>query len=87
MLNPGEHNFLDGLAAKEGVMKSRGFKNDKQSGPAAPEPVVDPKIQAEMEELQRKHDAMRGPSLMDAHREKVRVQKEEKVRCRVWERR
>ena len=30
MLNPGEHNFLDGLAAKEGVMKSRGFKNEKQ---------------------------------------------------------
>ena len=80
MLNPGEHNFLDGLAAKEGVIKSRGFKNEKGSNkPAAPEQPVDPAVQAEMEELQRKHDELRGPSLMDAHRAKVQAAKEEKA--------
>jgi len=81
MLNPGEHNFLDGLAAKEGVIKSRGFKNEKgaNTAAAAPEPVVDPEVQAEMEALQRKHDELRGPSLMDVHRGKVQAAKEEKA--------
>ena len=84
MMVPGEHNFLDGLAASGGNQKSRGFRNEKGmkgegagGGAFAPNPV-NPAIQKQMEELAEAHKAARGPSLMDQHREKKRVEKEEK---------
>ena len=82
MMVPGEHNFLDGLKATE-VIKSRGFKNEKGSNKEAEaEKIVDPEVQRQMEELQREHDEMRGPSLMDLHRDKKQMEKEEKAKAK-----
>jgi hypothetical protein len=50
---------------------------------------VDPEIQRQMDELQAEHDALRGPSLMDAHRDKKREAKAEakaKGGARGWNR-
>jgi hypothetical protein len=82
MMVPGEHNFLDGLKATE-VIKSRGFKNEKGGNKEAEaEKIVDPEVQRQMEELQREHDEMRGPSLMDLHRDKKQMEKEEKAKAK-----
>jgi len=81
MMVPGEHNFLDGLKATE-IIKSRGFKNEKGGNKEVEAEKIDPEVQRQMEELQREHDEIRGPSLMDLHRDKKQQEKEEKAKAK-----
>ena len=67
MMAPGEHNFLKGVMTG-GAMKSRKFKNEKNSNPPpAPKPM-NPEIKQQVDQIMDAHKAARGPSLIEQHR-------------------
>mmetsp|Transcript_8017 Transcript_8017/g.18099 ORF Transcript_8017/g.18099 Transcript_8017/m.18099 type:complete len:630 (-) Transcript_8017:1145-3034(-) len=79
MMVPGEHDFLKGIAKST---SSRTFKNEKQRGQCIPasahgnsaEPI-NPKVLEEVNAIQRAYEESRGPSLLDAHRQKLQESK------------
>ena len=67
MMAPGEHNFLKGVMTG-GAIKSRKFKNEKNSNPPpAPKPM-NPEIKQQVDQIMDAHKAARGPSLIEQHR-------------------
>ena len=59
----------------------RTFKNERVRGQSIQETpaqsFVSPEVQAEMEAIAREHAAMRGPSLIELHREKKSKERED----------
>ena len=76
MLEPGEHDFLQGIKTGKDVIKSRTFENKKKKAsvmePAAP---MDPKVQAEVDAIMEMQRQARGPSLIEQHRLKKAEEK------------
>ena len=74
---PGEHDFLKGIQSGRG----RTFKNEKNRGQsiAAPSTAgpVNPKLLEEVNAIQRAYEQSRGPSLIDAHRQKQQELKQQ----------
>ena len=70
MLEPGEHDFLQGIKTGNAI-KSRNFENKKKR-PSAMEVAavapIDPSIQAEVDAIMELQREARGPSLMEQHR-------------------
>ena len=79
MLLPGEHDFLSSIVSGQ-TIKSRGFQNKKARGVDDKEQPIHPAVQAEMDAIMQAHADLRGPSLIEQHREKVRKDKEEKAK-------
>lgn len=77
MMVPGEHDFLKGIQSGRG----RTFKNEKNRGQsiAAPSTAgpVNPKLLEEVNAIQRAYEQSRGPSLIDAHRQKQQELKQQ----------
>lgn len=80
MMVPGEHDFLKGISKST---KSRTFKNEKQrgqsigGGTAASVEPINPQVLEEVNAIQKAYEQSRGPSLFDAHRQKVQEAKEQ----------
>lgn len=87
MMVPGEHDFLKGISKSS--TRGRQFKNEKNRGqPIASseqsaEPI-NPEILAEVESIQRAYEESRGPSLLDAHRQKVQESKQQAAAKKEW---
>jgi len=71
MLVPGKFDFLSNIKSGQPI-RSRGFENKSKTGQDtdAGRPKIDPKVQAEVDEIMRAHEEARGPSLMELHRQK-----------------
>lgn len=79
MTTPGEHDFLKGISKST---RSRGFKNEKMYGQsidsaAASAEPINPQVMAEVNAIQKAYEESRGPSLVDAHRQKLQELKEQ----------
>jgi len=86
MLVAGEHDFLKGISKST---KSRTFKNEKMRGQsiaatAASAQPINPQVLEEVNAIQKAYEQSRGPSLFDAHREKVQQKKEEEKGKKEW---
>ena len=86
MLVAGEHEFLLGISKST---KSRTFKNEKMRGQsiaatAASAQPINPQVLEEVNAIQKAYEQSRGPSLFDAHREKVQQKKEEEKSKKEW---
>jgi hypothetical protein len=76
MMIPGEHDFLKGISKST---RSRTFKNEKMRGQAIVSyneskstiEQINPKVLDEVNAIQRAYEQSRGPSLLDAHRQKT----------------
>lgn len=69
MLEPGEHDLLQGIKTGKNVIKSRTFENKKKKpGVMEPAAPMDPKVQAEVDAIMEMQRQARGPSLMEQHR-------------------
>ena len=68
-----DHSFLNDIM---GSLKNRSFQNEKASRashprpPSAPEPMMHPKIQQEINQIKQSYSNSRGPSLMEMHQER-----------------
>ena len=76
MINPGEHDLLQGI--KSGVLKTRSFQNRKAPSSAIPEAPVNPSLQAEVDAIMKVHREARGPTLMEQHRANIATKNAEK---------
>ena len=87
MMVPGEHDFLKGISKST---KSRTFKNEKQrgqsigGGAAASAEPINPQVLEEVNAIQKAYEQSRGPSLFDAHRQKVQETKEQQKGKEEW---
>lgn len=88
MMVPGEHDFLKGISKST---RGRTFKNEKQRGqPIAsdsnrPAEPINAEVLEEVNAIQRAYEQSRGPSLLDAHRQKQHETKEsEKGKKNDW---
>jgi hypothetical protein len=77
MLEPGEHEFLQGIKSGKTPIKSRNFRNTKQSSAVEVVVPVHPAVQAEMDAIMDLHREARGPSLIEQHRLKKAEEKAE----------
>lgn len=76
MMIPGEHDFLKGISK---CTLSRTFKNEKMRGQAIVSYAesksnieqINPDVLDEVNAIQRAYEQSRGPSLLDAHRQKT----------------
>jgi hypothetical protein len=76
MMIPGEHDFLKGISKST---RSRTFKNEKMRGQAiisyaetkSTIEQINPEVLDEVNAIQRAYEQSRGPSLLDAHRQKT----------------
>lgn len=76
MMIPGEHDFLKGISKST---RSRNFKNEKMRGQAILSYAesksnieqINPDVLDEVIAIQRAYEQSRGPSLLDAHRQKT----------------
>lgn len=76
MMIPGEHDFLKGISKST---LSRTFKNEKMRGQAIVSYAesktnieqINPDVLDEVNAIQRAYEQSRGPSLLDAHRQKT----------------
>ena len=86
MLEPNEHDLLASLASKGAALKSRSFRNEKHNGQtkSTDDKEINPEVQAEMRRLLMEHNASRGPSLIDLHRETKRQERDEKKSSGKW---
>jgi hypothetical protein len=73
MLVPGEHDFLSSIKSGQA---SRNFQNKKSRDNEEGAKPINPAIQAEMDAIMKAHADARGPSLVDQHREKKKLEKE-----------
>ena len=79
MMVPGEHDFLKGISKST---RGRTFKNEKQRGQSIasdsnrPAEPIDAEVLEEVNAIQRAYEQSRGPSLLDAHRQKQHETKE-----------
>lgn len=77
MMIPGEHDFLKGISKST---RGRTFKNEKMRGQAIVSyseskrniEQINPDVLDEVNAIQRAYEQSRGPSLLDAHRQKTR---------------
>jgi hypothetical protein len=78
MLEPGEHDLLQGIKTGNAI-KSRTFENKKKrpSATQAAAAPVDPSVQAEVDAIMEMQREARGPSLMEQHRLKRAEEKAE----------
>ena len=87
MMVPGEHDFLKGISKST---RGRTFKNEKQRGqPIAsdsnrPAEPINAEVLEEVNAIQRAYEQSRGPSLLDAHRQKQRETKESEKGKNDW---
>ena len=85
MMVPGEHNFLKGVMSSGGMMKSRKFKNEKnRSGGGTTSSTMEqkpmnPQIKQTIDSIMDAHQAARGPSLIEQHREQMAQEKAAKA--------
>lgn len=82
MLVPGEHDFLKGISKST---RSRTFKNEKMRGQAIVSYAdgksaeqIKPEILEEVNAIQKAYEQSRGPSLLDAHRQKTQESKQQR---------
>jgi hypothetical protein len=88
MMVPGEHDFLKGISKST---KGRAFKNEKMRGQAiAPfdhgksaEPI-NREVLEEVHAIQKAYEQSRGPSLLDAHRQKLQESKQKQQGSKEW---
>jgi hypothetical protein len=73
MINPGEHDLLQGI--KSGGIRNRNFENKKTSASDLLEATMDPSMQAEVDAIIQAHKDARGPTLMDQHLAKTAAEK------------
>ena len=78
MMVPGEHDFLKGVMSS-GTIKSRKFKNEKSGNSAPMEAPMNPEIKREVDSIVNAHQAARGPSLVEQHRERIAEEKAAKA--------
>jgi len=77
MLEPGEHDFLQGIKTGNAI-KSRNFENKKKKARAVEAPApMDPSVQAEVDAIMEMQREARGPSLIEQHRIKIAEEKAE----------
>ena len=89
MINPGEHDFLKSVSLPNAQIKSRSFKNERVRGlpvsnsdPSNSD--LNPELKAEMDRLAAAHSAMRGPALIDIHRDSKKKEKDKQRKEGTW---
>lgn len=82
MLVPGKFDFLSSIKSGQS-MKSRTFETKAASSSDRKE-VLDPAVQAEIDDIVKRHEDSRGPSLMELHRQKKAQESKEGSDKKSW---